>query len=42
GSVKRVVYKKRPNLIISNVGYSELRKPEGVISGRKTFGDNSD
>lgn len=40
--MKRVVYKKRPNLIISNVGYSELRKPEGVISGRKTFGDNSD
>ena len=40
--VNRVVYKKRPNLIISNVGYSELRKPEGVISGRKTFGDNSD
>ncbi|QHS75924.1 Mpp6p [Saccharomyces paradoxus] len=38
--MRKVVYKKRPHLIISNVGYSELRKPEGVMNGRKVFGDN--
>lgn len=38
--MRKVVYKKQPHRIVSNVGYSELRKPEGVISGRKTFGGN--
>ncbi|CAI4036122.1 hypothetical protein SMKI_14G3410 [Saccharomyces mikatae IFO 1815] len=39
--VKKVIYKKRHHLIVSNVGYSELRKSDGVISGRKTFGDDT-
>ncbi|CAI4052180.1 hypothetical protein SUVZ_14G3430 [Saccharomyces uvarum] len=40
--VKKLVYKKRPHLIVSNVGYSELRKAEGLITGRKTFGSSAD
>lgn len=40
--VKKLIYKKRPHPIVSNVGYSELRKSEGLITGRKTFGSSAD
>ncbi|CAI4050441.1 Mpp6p SKDI_14G3440 [Saccharomyces kudriavzevii IFO 1802] len=40
--IKKVVYKKRRHPVISNVGYSELRKSEGLVRGRKTFGDSAD